>query len=103
IARLKSEEAASHLPRGGSRPRKNKQHDTSMDTQPGLGARSRSTPPSFARDGCWPRGAQRRGASSDGGEMGAERGIRLLFLVEHTFEELPDDTVVPRMRISKQW
>ncbi|KAF8521031.1 hypothetical protein JB92DRAFT_2892581 [Gautieria morchelliformis] len=104
IARLKSEEATSHLARGGSRPRNKKQTYISMDRQPDLGARSRSTPPSFARDGRWPRGAKRRGgASSDGGEMGAERGTRLLFLVEHTFEELPDDTVVPRWRISKQW
>ncbi|KAF8521023.1 hypothetical protein JB92DRAFT_2892547, partial [Gautieria morchelliformis] len=60
MARLKSEEATSHLSRGGSRPRKSKQRYISVDTQPGLGARSRSTPPSFARDGRWPRGAQRR-------------------------------------------
>ncbi|KAF8521033.1 hypothetical protein JB92DRAFT_2892611 [Gautieria morchelliformis] len=58
IARLKSEEATSHLPRGGSRPRKNKQRHISVDTQPGLGARSRSAPPSFARDGRWPRGEE---------------------------------------------
>ncbi|KAF8471517.1 hypothetical protein JB92DRAFT_3054826 [Gautieria morchelliformis] len=57
MARLKSEEA-SHLPRGGSRPRKNKQQYISVDTQPDLGARSRSTPPSFARDGRWPRGEE---------------------------------------------
>ncbi|KAF8471515.1 hypothetical protein JB92DRAFT_3054799 [Gautieria morchelliformis] len=45
MARLKSEEATSHLSRGGSRPRRNKQRCISVDTQPDLGARSRSTPP----------------------------------------------------------
>ncbi|KAF8521030.1 hypothetical protein JB92DRAFT_2892566 [Gautieria morchelliformis] len=65
MARLKSEEATSHLSRGGSRPRKSKQRHISVDTQPDLGARSRSTPPSFARDGRWPRGAKRRGGASN--------------------------------------